>query len=82
MAPERDVEAEYRRRNAAMTPAERVAKSAAMFEWSREIIRRRIIAERGEISPDELKWRVALHQYGDELQVRKLIERLLADVSS
>ena len=75
------VQEEYDRRNSAMTPAERVAKSAAMFEWSREIIRRRIVAEHGELSAEELKWRVALHQYGDQPQVRELIERLLADVS-
>ena len=64
-----------------MTPAERVARSAAMFQWTRDQLARQVISEHGEISDELLKWHVALRLYGNEPTVRKLIERKLADVS-
>lgn len=64
-----------------MTPAERVARSAAMFQWTRDQLARQIIAERGPTDTESLKWLVALRLYGNEASVREMIERKLADVS-
>ena len=64
-----------------MTPAERVARSAAMFQWTRDQLGRQIISDQGEISEEILKWHVALRLYGNEPAVRKMIEGKLADVS-
>ena len=64
-----------------MTPAERVARSAAMFQWTRDQLARKIISQDGEMSEELLKWQVALRLYGNEPAVRKMIERKLADVS-
>ena len=75
------IEAEYRRRVDALSPKERIARAAAMFQWTREMIARRIVSESGPMKPEELKWRVALRQYGADPQAKALIERMLADVS-
>ena len=64
-----------------MSPAERVARSAAMFQWAREQIARQIRAEKGDVDKEELRWLVALRMYGDEPAVRKMIEEQLAFVS-
>lgn len=75
------VELAYRKQIASMTPAERVARSAAMFEWTRQMLARQIVAEHGELSAEALKWHIALRLYIGEPGVRRLIERKLADVS-
>jgi hypothetical protein len=64
-----------------MAPAERVARSAAMFAWTRGQLARQIVAERGPTGAESLKWLVALRCYGGEPMVREMIERKLADVS-
>lgn len=74
------IAAEYERRLAAMTPAERMARSAALLAWAREVTARRIVAERGPMSPERLRWEVALEHYGDHPVMRMLIERRLAHV--
>ena len=52
-----------------------------MFRWSREIVTRRVLAELGPMSPERLKWEVALRQYGADPRTRTMIERRLASVS-
>ena len=64
-----------------MSPAERVARSAAMFQWTRQQIARQLVAQRGEMNEEVLKWRVALRLYGNQPAIREMIERKLADVS-
>lgn len=64
-----------------MTPAERVARSAAMFQWTRDQIARQLTKEFGEMSGELLKWNVAMRLYGNEPQMRSMIEQKLADVS-
>lgn len=64
-----------------MTPAERVARSAAMFQWTREQLARQIVAQRGDCDAETLKWEVALRLYGDQATMRDLIKQKLADVS-
>ena len=80
-----EVEIEYRRRIDAMTPQERVARSLAMFQWMRDMIARQIDKEQAEagkpLSPEQLKWHVALRLYGNE-PIAPLIRQRLEDVSA
>ncbi len=71
------VEQKYHERIDAMTPKERIARAASMFQWTRETIARQIVAEQGPMSDERLKWLVALRQYGAEPTVRTMIERML-----
>ncbi len=82
MPPILPIESLYQERIAAMTPAERVARSAALFVWTRQQIQRQITAEHGSIPENTLKWLVALRIYGAEPVVRVLIEKELARFSS
>jgi hypothetical protein len=76
------VEVAYQQGLKALPVSERVARAAAMFQWTREQIARQIVAKSGPIDPEQLKWLVALRLYGNEPEVRGLIERKLNDVSS
>lgn len=64
-----------------MTPAERVARSAAMFQWTRDQLARQITDQLGPMEESILKWHVALKLYGNEPVVREMIEREIANVS-
>jgi hypothetical protein len=75
------VEKEYQARISAMSPAERVARSAAMFQWTREMLARQVTAELGEMPAERLKWEVALRLYASEPSVRAMIEERLRHVS-
>lgn len=68
-----NVEQEYRARIDAMSVAERVLRAEALFNWSREYLVRAIVATRGPISDDELKWELALRLYGSRPETRALI---------
>ena len=76
-----EVELEYDRRVKAMSLAERVAGSAAMFAWTREQMARQIREQAPQLSPEEIKWNVALKLYGREPEVVKLIQEQLSRVS-
>ena len=76
------VEDEYQSRMAALTPAERVARSVAMFNMMRESLGRQVIAEYGEVPYDRLRWEVALRMYASEPAVCELIRERLKDVSN
>ena len=76
-----DVEEEYQRRIAAMAPWEKVARSAAMFAWTRQQMAARIRKENPELSDEQLKWYVALELYQDEPQVVEMIKEHLKHVS-
>ena len=75
------IESEYQSRMDALTGRERVARSLALLKWSREMIARQILAEKGAIPEERLKWEVALRLYGGDPAVRGMIESKLADVS-
>ena len=75
------IEQAYRKRIASLTPAERIARSAAMYQWTRDQIARQIRADEPGILPENLKWQVALRLYGDQPIVREWIERKLKNVS-
>jgi hypothetical protein len=77
--------AQYESRIDAMSPQERVARSAAMFQWFRDMIGRQIrqelAADGTTVSDDVLKLRIALRMYESEPTVAALIRRRLDDVS-
>ncbi len=75
------IEQEYQSRIDALPGKERIARSLALLAWSRQMLARRIIAERGEISEERLKWEVALRLYTADPTVCRMIESELADVS-
>ncbi|QDU26388.1 hypothetical protein ETAA8_14660 [Anatilimnocola aggregata] len=80
------IEEEYNTLIYSLTPRERIARSAAMFQWMREMIGRQICQEQAEfgskeLTAEELKWRIALRVYAAEPAVVALIQRRLADVS-
>jgi hypothetical protein len=79
-SPVSTVESKYQQGIAALTPAQRVARSAALFEWTRDQIARQIVAEHGDMDSETLLWQVALRLYGNEPILRHLIERKLSDV--
>ena len=81
-APDWSVEKEYQSRIAALTPAERVARSVAMFNMTRESIGRQVIAELGEMSYERLRWEVALRLYASEPSVCEMIRERLKNVPS
>ena len=80
-----NVETEYQSRLDALLPKERIARAAAMFQWSRDMIGRQLTKEHaadgGALSAEELKWHIALRMYGSEPAVAALIRRRLEDVS-
>ena len=76
-----DVKLEYRTRIDAMSVVERVRRAEALFDWSRDYIARSILAARGPLPEDRLKWEVALRQYGADPQTRALIDELRARVA-
>ena len=78
---ENSVEEIYRARIGALAPRERVERMAAMAQWARNQIRRQIMNSKPDISPEELKWRLALRLYGNEPALRDIIEQKLDDVS-
>ncbi|MFM7109063.1 MAG: hypothetical protein ACKOZU_10800 [Planctomycetaceae bacterium] len=71
------IEERYRAENDRLSPRERIARGVALFDWARAWIGRQIVAERGGMSRDRLRWEVALRLYGDEPGARRLIERAL-----
>ena len=75
------VESEYRERIEAMSVAERIQRAEVLFGWSRDYLARSIIAARGPMSDDDLKWEVALRQYGANPDTTKLINELRSRVS-
>ncbi len=71
-----DVEAEYRARVDAMSVVERIQRTEALFNWSRDYIVRSIVQARGQVSERELKRELALRQYGADPATRELIDEL------
>lgn len=76
-----EIELEYQRRWQAMSPAERVARSAAMLAWTRQQMAIRIRTTQPGLSDEEVRWRVALQLYERDPDVVRLIREQLANVS-
>jgi hypothetical protein len=75
------IEREYMKRVDALTPKERMARAASMYQWAREIIARQITSNEGPVSSERLKWLIAMRQYGSDSTMRKLIRKALDNVS-
>jgi len=71
-----NIEREYRARIDAMSVAERIRRAEALFNWSRDYLARSIIANRGPMSDGDLKWEIALRQYGSHPATKGLIDEL------
>jgi len=76
------IESEYQRRIDALSGKERVARSMAMLQWTRDVLARQIVAKSGAISEDKLRWEVARRLYSSDQAICAMIDRKLADVSS
>jgi hypothetical protein len=63
---------------ARLTPAEKIARSMAMLDWSRRWMGRQIVAESGPLPDRRLRWEVALRLYGSEPATCRLIETAIA----
>jgi hypothetical protein len=75
------IEQHYQSRMRMLSAKERVDRCAAMFQWTRELLGRQIVAESGPMSVVRLKWEVAKRLYGADRAAIAMIERKLADVS-
>lgn len=75
------IEQHYQEEMDRLPPREKIARGLAMFDWARGWISRQIIAERGPMPDERLRWEVALRVYGDDPVVRTLIERHLAGLA-
>jgi hypothetical protein len=75
------VEWEYLKQMAALTPQERIARAASLFQWTREIIAGQIVSASGSMNPERLKWLVAMRQYGVDPATRDMIQRAIKNVS-
>lgn len=71
------IEERYQTEVDRLTPRERIARGIAMFDWARGWLERQIVAERGPMTKERLRWEVALRLYGDEPGPRRLIEKFL-----
>lgn len=76
-----EIELEYERRWKAMSPAEKVARSAAMFAWTRQQMAIRIRKTQPSLSDEEVRLHVALQLYERDPEVVRLIQEQLAHVS-
>jgi hypothetical protein len=74
------IESKYLDRMDALDPKERFARAASMFQWARETIARQILSDLGPMSPERLKWMVAMRQYGADKTIRELIQKALRNV--
>ena len=74
------VQSEYQRLVDGMTPAQRMERAANLLAWSRQVTGRMIVKEMGAMSPERLKWQVALRHYGQDPVMRKLIEEAMTHV--
>ena len=75
------IEERYRSDVDRLSPREKIARGLAMFDWARGWIGRQIVAERGPMAAERLRWEVALRLYRSELGPRRLIERVLDGMS-
>ena len=75
------IEAEYQSRMESLPGRERVARSLALLQWTREMLARQIVAEKGPVSDERLKWEIALRLYRADSEVCLMIESKLANVS-
>jgi hypothetical protein len=76
------VEQHYQARMDALLPRERMARSMSLLKWTRDLLARQIVAERGPMSNERLKWEVARRLYAADAAAVAMIDRILAHVPS
>ena len=81
MSTPTNIDLEYRARIDSMSVAERIRRAEVLFNWSRDFLARSIVAARGPMSDDELKWEIALRQYGANPVTKALIDELRSRAS-
>ncbi len=74
------VEQEYQARIRAMSIPEKIERSSAMLNFTRNAIAQQIVAAEGEMSVERLKLKVALRLYQADPGIVKMIEQRLHDV--
>ncbi len=74
------IEIEYQTRIDAMSIPEKMAISATMLKWARDMIAREILESNPAISDARLRWEVAMWQYGHEPQAKKLVQKMLDQI--
>jgi hypothetical protein len=79
--PPMTIEREYRARVNAMSIVERIRRAEELFNWSRDYMARSIVTARGPMPDDDLRWEIALRQYGADPAMRKLIDELRSRAS-
>lgn len=75
------VTAEYQALIESMSIKERVRRADALFRWSRDFLARQISDAEAALPEDDLKWEVALRQYGGDPAARELIKELRSRVA-
>lgn len=78
---ESSIEQRYRSEMESLAPKERIERCAAMLQWTRELLARRVQSELGPLPPERLKWEVAKRLYGADAAAIALIDWKLANVS-
>ncbi|MEZ5941715.1 MAG: hypothetical protein R3C18_10000 [Planctomycetaceae bacterium] len=76
-----DVAEHYEAHMRALSAKDRMARSVAMLQWSREVISRQLLAELGAMSPARLKLEVAKRIYRADAAICQLIDQELMNVS-
>ena len=70
------IEKIYREGIAAMTPQERVMRSLSLYNQVHEMLRVQILKESPDLSPRELRLRVAQRMYLTDSKTQALLKRL------
>lgn len=60
----------------------KVARAADPFQWSRDWLMHQVLAEKGPMSEERLRLKMAMRMYGHEEPMRCLIEKASSLVSS
>ena len=67
------VEDKYRECVRAMSAAERIRRAETMFCWSRDFLIRSLAKASPKISEVDLRWEIAIRQYGESSAFRALV---------
>lgn len=67
------VDDKYRECIGAMSASERVRRAEKMFCWSRDFLARTLAKASPSISEADLKWEIAIRQYGSSSAFRALV---------
>ena len=67
------VDDKYRECVGAMSASDRVRRAEAMFCWSRDFLARTLAEASPDISEADLKWEIAIRQYGSSSTFQALV---------